>query len=85
MVAIPAADPIRRARAMRRAGGVRHAVEIVSRARTRHLRPEPLGRRWRFPDRTKQMEATMGRGLLLWLIGIPLPIILLVWLLGGLS
>lgn len=31
------------------------------------------------------MEATMGRGLLLWLIGIPLPIILLVWLLGGLS
>jgi len=27
----------------------------------------------------------MGRGLLLWLIGIPLPIILVVWLLGGLS
>jgi len=26
----------------------------------------------------------MGRGLLLWLIGIPLPIILIVWLLGGL-
>jgi hypothetical protein len=31
------------------------------------------------------MEANMGRGLLLWLIGIPLPIILLVWLLGGLN
>jgi hypothetical protein len=31
------------------------------------------------------LEATMGRGLLLWLIGIPLPIILVVWLLGGLS
>jgi hypothetical protein len=27
----------------------------------------------------------MGRGLLLWLIGIPLPIILIVWLLGGLN
>lgn len=27
----------------------------------------------------------MGRGLLLWLIGIPLPIILVIWLLGGLS
>ena len=27
----------------------------------------------------------MGRGLLLWLIGIPLPIILVVWLLGGLT
>jgi len=27
----------------------------------------------------------MGRGLLLWLIGIPLPIILLIWLFGGLG
>lgn len=27
----------------------------------------------------------MGRGLLLWIIGIPLPIILVIWLLGGLS
>jgi hypothetical protein len=27
---------------------------------------------------------TMGKGLLLWIIGIPLPIILIVWLLGGL-
>jgi len=27
----------------------------------------------------------MGKGLLLWLIGIPLPIILLVWILGGFS
>jgi len=26
----------------------------------------------------------MGRGLLLWLIGIPIPIILLIWALGGL-
>jgi hypothetical protein len=31
------------------------------------------------------MEVEMGRGLLLWLIGIPLPIILLIWLFGGLS
>jgi hypothetical protein len=30
-------------------------------------------------------EAHMGRGLLLWLIGIPLPIILLIWAFGGLS
>ena len=29
-------------------------------------------------------EATMGRGMLLWLIGIPIPIILLIWLFGGL-
>ena len=26
----------------------------------------------------------MSRGLLLWLIGIPIPIILLIWLFGGL-
>jgi len=25
----------------------------------------------------------MGRGLLLWLLGIPLPIILLIWVFGG--
>jgi hypothetical protein len=30
------------------------------------------------------MEVNMGRGVLLWLIGIPIPIILLIWLLGGL-
>jgi hypothetical protein len=30
-------------------------------------------------------ETHMGRGLILWLIGIPLPIILVVWALGGLS
>jgi hypothetical protein len=26
----------------------------------------------------------MGKGLLLWMIGIPLPIILVIWLFGGL-
>jgi hypothetical protein len=31
-----------------------------------------------------EKEAQMGRGLLLWLIGIPIPIIPLVWLFGGL-
>jgi len=30
------------------------------------------------------LEEQMGKGLLLWLIGIPLPIILLIWLFGGL-
>jgi hypothetical protein len=33
---------------------------------------------------TPVRETNMGRGVLLWLIGIPLPIILIVWLLGGL-
>jgi hypothetical protein len=29
-------------------------------------------------------EDVMGRGLLLWLLGIPIPIIILIWVLGGL-
>jgi hypothetical protein len=32
----------------------------------------------------QHQEDVMGRGILLWLLGIPLPIILLIWLLGGL-
>jgi hypothetical protein len=41
---------------------------------------------WRFlSEGIFAEETTMGRGLLLWLIGIPLPIILIIWLLGGLS
>jgi hypothetical protein len=31
------------------------------------------------------LRLDMGRGLLLWLLGIPLPIILVIWLLGGLN
>jgi hypothetical protein len=33
----------------------------------------------------RTLENTMGKGLLLWLIGIPLPIILLLWAFGYLS
>jgi hypothetical protein len=29
------------------------------------------------------MEATMGRGLLLWLLGVPIPVIILLWLFFG--
>ncbi len=28
-------------------------------------------------------EATMGRGILLWLIGVPIPVIILLWLFFG--
>jgi hypothetical protein len=35
------------------------------------------------PKEVKQ-EDVMGRGLLLWLLGIPIPIIILIWVLGGL-
>jgi len=29
------------------------------------------------------MEANMGRGILLWLLGVPIPVIILLWLLFG--
>jgi hypothetical protein len=29
------------------------------------------------------METTMGRGILLWLLGVPIPVILLLWLFFG--
>jgi hypothetical protein len=29
------------------------------------------------------MEANMGKGILLWLIGVPIPVILLLWLFFG--
>jgi hypothetical protein len=29
------------------------------------------------------MEETMGRGILLWLLGVPIPVIILLWLFFG--
>jgi hypothetical protein len=29
------------------------------------------------------MEARMGKGILLWLIGVPIPVIILLWLFFG--
>ncbi|MEZ5765472.1 MAG: hypothetical protein R3D69_15360 [Xanthobacteraceae bacterium] len=31
------------------------------------------------------VEVSMGRYLLLWLLGVPIPILLLIWLFGGLN
>jgi hypothetical protein len=36
-----------------------------------------------FPLRTME-ERTMGRYMLLWLLGVPIPILMLIWLFGGL-
>ena len=52
---------------------------------THFFPPEPAFRSRVHEPRGDTWELDMGRGLLLWLIGIPLPIILVVWLLGGLS
>jgi hypothetical protein len=29
------------------------------------------------------MEANMGKGILLWLVGVPIPVIILLWLFFG--
>jgi hypothetical protein len=52
--------------------------EIEANARER-ARP---GAHWL--SERKHWEAPMGRYLLLWLLGIPLPILLLIWVFGGL-
>jgi hypothetical protein len=33
--------------------------------------------------RTQDEEETMGRGILLWLLGVPIPVIILLWLFFG--
>jgi hypothetical protein len=45
---------------------------------------ERLRLRFRF-GATTSGDVTMGRGILLWLLGIPIPILLLMWLFGWLS
>jgi hypothetical protein len=36
-----------------------------------------------FSIRDNAMEAEMGRGLLLWMLGVPIPVIILLWLFFG--
>jgi hypothetical protein len=36
-----------------------------------------------FPSIEKKLEETMGRGILLWLLGVPIPVIILLWLFFG--
>jgi hypothetical protein len=64
-------------------GSLRDFGECASLIRFALIRVEP-----KFPAGVyvgkQQEENTMGKGLLLWLIGIPIPIILLIWLFGGL-
>jgi hypothetical protein len=53
---------------------------------TRHSRGTFSRFRRLFADTYAQrLEDQMGKGLLLWLIGIPIPIILVIWLVGGLN
>jgi hypothetical protein len=43
---------------------------------------EPSGHLRVFPP-SKKLEAMMGRGILLWLLGVPIPVIILLWLFFG--
>jgi hypothetical protein len=63
----------------------RHCVFRVPKSRSvAEARMELQGSVRSWQVNTSLQEADMGRGLLLWLIGIPIPIILVIWLLGGL-
>jgi hypothetical protein len=56
-----------------------------------------VSREWRFPSLLREpdtafgvllsieecKEANMGRGILLWLLGVPIPVIILLWLFFG--
>jgi hypothetical protein len=79
-----------------RCGDARHAGPASDRRRTGLAGPraranpsngkEPLPPQHVLPTNAFRLWRTnMGRGMLLWLIGIPLPIILLIWLFGGLN
>jgi hypothetical protein len=43
-----------------------------------------LAARWFLAGRNGEDEK-MGRYLLLWLLGVPIPLLILIWLLGGLN
>jgi hypothetical protein len=87
--------PIDRAYGRVRRGGCRLSDRL---ALTYSVANEPalstIGHLWRLSGGTylqierfqthRLWRLFMGRGLLLWLIGIPIPIILLIWLFGGL-
>jgi hypothetical protein len=45
--------------------------------------PEPGAPLGVFPLIEKLEERTMGRGILLWLLGVPIPVIILLWLFFG--
>ena len=45
--------------------------------------PEPKFR-FRVISQPKPMEDAMGRYALLWLLGVPIPILVLIWAFGGL-
>jgi hypothetical protein len=36
-----------------------------------------------FSSHEELMEAKMGKGILLWLLGVPIPVIILLWLFFG--
>ncbi|MEA2894441.1 MAG: hypothetical protein QOJ84_56 [Bradyrhizobium sp.] len=59
---------------------------LVSPAKLRVIPVHASGTRgiaWRSLMRHGFMETKMGRGILLWLLGVPIPIIILLWLFFG--
>jgi hypothetical protein len=58
-------------------------VDAEYRPLVRRFQQEPAPTR-RVLSSTKQLEEdAMGRGLLLWMLGVPIPVIILLWLFFG--
>lgn len=74
---------------MRNAGWVRASrgeklrTATWSKAGSGLFRLEPDRSHQSWGEATLSRRSLMGRAMLLWIIGIPIPIILLIWLLGG--
>jgi hypothetical protein len=66
--------------------GIEPRSDLQFFARPPQARPEPAVRQGVHTATKRNRRGwTIVRGLLLWLVGIPLPIILVIWLFGGLS
>ena len=70
----------------RRAGGLTRIAPSKAPERRCHAeeRNRPAITRVLLPPTANEEGDTMGRYLLLWLLGIPIPILLLIWVFGGL-
>ena len=57
---------------------------IIDQERLCGLRQEHGEKLWRYRHADQAMRrAKMGRGILLWLLGVPIPVIILLWLIFG--
>jgi hypothetical protein len=68
---------------------IKRSTEFHGRWNSLALQDGTLSRGARFPalkyERARMRREKMGRYALLWLLGVPIPILLLIWAFGGLN